>query len=87
MSANLHRLFGLHRPQPTWTSLPAARVGGLVYTQQHHDGLEDYVYWSVNWQAANRDSGWQSHRLYTAESADAAASVLAEYLGAELVFA
>lgn len=63
---------------------PAPDIGGAVFVMEHLDGLEGYVFFSVN-HCSHTGTGWQSERLYTEGDANAVAAVLAQFCRAEWV--
>jgi len=80
---DLYQLLKVHKLSVV-TNPPSPSIGGFVFVMDHFDSFEDFWFFSVNHQSCS-DTGWQSERIYTREEAEFVASVLAEFLGAELI--
>jgi hypothetical protein len=85
MTVSLQSVF-LIRHLSALKNPPDRAIGGFVFIMTHYDSMESYWYHSINYQSPSGDSGWQSNRFYSREEANAAAEVLADWCGAEVVW-
>ena len=82
MSGNLYQLLNVDRRNAISNPL-APSIGGFVFVLDHFYEFEGYWFFSVNHQSCS-GTGWQSERIYRREDADMIASVLCNFLDAEL---